>query len=112
MNYLNIPEKLKKLRKINKLKIEEVVFRLSKYNLIISPKTIYKWEQGNVLININSLNALCNVYNTSIQDFFDDNTSKFASINALEKNFINMLRSNENYKKALILIIKNQIGEV
>ena len=111
MNNFNISEKLKQLRKINKLKISDVVFKLSKYNLSISPKTIYKWEQGNVLININSLIALCNIYNTSIQNFFDDKSSKFISVNALEKNFLNMIRTNENYKKALLLIIKKDIGK-
>lgn len=109
MNILDISKKLKKLRKINNLKAKQVVNQMGKYNQPISEKTLYKWEQGSVLIDINSLRMLCHIYNVTIQEFFESDEQKLFSLNILEENFIEMIRENEYFRQALTFIIKTKL---
>ena len=110
-NMLEIGAKLKELRKINKLSANEACELMAKYNYPICIKTLYKWEQGIVTPDIISLKTLCHIYNTSIEELFVNNNSKFVTVGSFEHKFIQMIRANNNFKKALILIVKNEIGE-
>lgn len=105
----NIGEKLRKLRAINKLKAVEAIDLLAKYGRPISSKTLYKWEQNLITPDLDTLSTLCHIYNTSLQELFVSPDAKYISIGTYENRFLKMIRGNKNYKKALILILKNDM---
>ena len=106
-------ERLRRLRLSNKFKTSDVVALLENYGKEITIKTLYKWERGDISPDIDTLSILCHIYNTSIQEIFLHPNSKFVSVGSYEERFLEMIRANKNYKKALMLIIKqnNNIGE-
>ncbi len=107
----NIGEKIRKFREINKFKAEEVIELLSKYGKPITSKTLYKWERNLITPDLDTLSILCHIYNTSLQELFASPDAKYISIGTYEERFLNMIRGNKNYKKALTLIIKNDLAK-
>ena len=105
-------QKLKHFRKINHLTANEVCQIMTSYNYPISIKTIYKWECGIQMPDIIVLDMLCHIYNIQVSQLLDDNTTKQKNINLFESVFIEMIRTSEKYKKALLLIIKSELTEV
>ncbi len=64
MNHPHIGEVLRDYRKKNHLSVTQVVDILSrKYNMHISPKTLYSWENGKNQPSADSLITLCKLYN-------------------------------------------------
>lgn len=106
---LNIGEKLRKFREINRFKATEVIELLTNYGKPIIVKTLYKWERGEITPDVDTLKVLCHIYNTSIYELLSNEEAKYISIGTYEEKFLNMIRGNKNYKKALTLIIKNEI---
>ncbi len=63
MNKKYIGKVLRDYRKKNKLSVNDVALRLEEHDVIISPKSIYGWENGQTQPNAETLLLLCEIYN-------------------------------------------------
>ena len=84
---MNIGEKIKHLRLINKMTQEDVANQL-----FISRQVISKWELGNSLPNLTNLLALSKLFNVSIDSLLKE-----------DSNLQNQLIKQSNYKRYLMM---------
>lgn len=66
----DIADKLKQLRKDNKVSQDELAD-----GILVSRQTISKWENGVVLPSLDNLQALCAFFKVEINYFFDENAT-------------------------------------
>ncbi|WP_035433409.1 helix-turn-helix domain-containing protein [Bacillus sp. UNC322MFChir4.1] len=84
---MNIGEKIKHLRLINKMTQEDVANQL-----FISRQVISKWELGNSLPNLTNLLALSKLFNVSIDSLLKE-----------DSNLQNQIIKQSNYKRYLMM---------
>lgn len=70
MNSKEIGQVFKDIRKNNNLSVKEVIQKLSFYQINISDKTLYGWENGSRQPDADAFIALCCVYGISTLSLF------------------------------------------
>ena len=97
--------KLKNLRKENKYTIKNIISKLNEYNICVTEKSIYRWENNKVVPDIKTIHVLSNIFNVSLTSLYED--SKYCkALNKSESKFLNYLRTNSHFKKIVSLLIK------
>ena len=104
MNH-RIGERLKKLRKINKLTVKDIIKKMSKINYFYSPQSVYKWEEGEVLPNIATLSVLCSIYKVSINYFLSDEELSKINLTNSEIFLLDKIRTDSDFKKIALAMI-------
>ena len=106
MSTSNLGEILRYYRKSKKYSVKEVIEILDKdYNITISPKTLYSWENNQNQPSADSLLILCKIYEiTNILDSFGytapgANTPFYLSRD--EKDVIQKYRTHKYFKAAV-----------
>ena len=99
-------KKIKQLRKLNKLKIIDVVIILKKYHLDYSIQSVYKWEEGEVLPNIFVISALANIYGCQISYLLSDETEDVKKLNSTELVLLKAFRIDTNFRNISMLLIE------
>ena len=106
MNIKIVGKKLKVLRIKNELEVEQVKNILQKRNIKYSISTIYKWEEGNVLPNIEIIDILCNIYGCSVSYLLEDDIVESKNLTACEIFLLEQFRYNSDFRKIADLIYK------
>lgn len=65
-----LSEKLREKRRASGLKVQEVLDKLKEYEVFISDKTLYNWENGIRNPNADEFFALCEIYQVESLDEF------------------------------------------
>ena len=66
----NLSDKLREKRRASGLKVQDVLDRLKEYDIYISDKTLYHWENGKRNPNADEFFALCEIYEVeSLNEF-------------------------------------------
>lgn len=107
----SLGDKLKILRKQNGYSVKDVSKMLHDVNLPTNEKTIYKWEKNISTPDIKTFNALAMLYNVTVSTFFEENSS-LHSLNIAEYEFISSLRTNDDFKKIIYILTKNEKEEM
>lgn len=77
---------LKQLRKTSGLSVDEVIEGLQKYDIVISTKTLYGYENGTSMLNADVFVALCRIYKCdNPMDLFGNTSIKPPEIGMIEK---------------------------
>lgn len=77
---------LKQLRKTSGLSVDEVIEGLQKYDIVISTKTLYGYENGTSMLNADVFVALCRIYKCdNPMDLFGNTSIKPPEIGMMEK---------------------------
>jgi transcriptional regulator with XRE-family HTH domain len=66
-----IAERLKKCREDKNLSLEDLTFELDKINFRITRQTLYNWETGETVPNVDALVALATYFKKPLKYFFD-----------------------------------------
>lgn len=72
MKHTNLGQTLRNYRKANRYTVQQIVDIMQKeYNIVISPKTLYGWENGQNQPSADNLLILCRIYKiTNILEAF------------------------------------------
>lgn len=86
MSKTTIANFLKQLRKTSGLSVDEVIKRLQKYDIAISAKTLYGYENGISMLNADVFVALCRIYKCdNPMDLFGNTSIKPKEVYMIEK---------------------------
>ena len=102
---LKIGHKLKEIRLKNKFSIPTVIKKLEEVNIYITKKTIYRWENDNIIPNLETIKVLSFIYNTNLNEIYEDKRY-LKVLSEGEFIFINILRENNNFKKIVKTLVK------
>lgn len=103
--------KIKKLRRKNFTTVNELSEMFKSINHPVSAKTIYKWESGKLMPDINTLIKISYFFNVSMS-YFVDNYRKCQALTDSELEFLTKLRTDKTFKKLITLLVKeNKEGE-
>ena len=106
-----IHSKLRALRIENGLSVKKLCAILTEFNYPISYQTIYKWESGAITPDLKSLNILADLYNVSINSFFDDD-SHIQALDDSELKLISYLRTFKLFNKTVLMLVKFNQEEI
>ena len=109
-NKTQMADTLKKIRKLNKLSVNDVCYLSTQYGYPLYFKSLYKWETGKSMPDLKALEILCHIYNIHIYDLLKTKACKKYSLSLRESNFINALRFNKKYKKILLMLVDYKEG--
>lgn len=105
MHIQKIGKKIKNLRHYNNLTINNTLKKLKELNINVSKKTFYKWENDEIIPDLETIKVLSYIYNANISELYED-TKYYKSLTENEFKFISMLRENNDFRKLTKLLTK------
>ena len=110
MNNPNLGRMLRYYRKSRQLSVQQVIDKLNReYNITISPKTLYGWENSQNQPSADMLLVLCKIYNVSniLESLGYDGPPEQAPLilSPIEREIISRYRSNKEYNKAILKLL-------
>ena len=106
MTFELIGKKLKKLRIYKNYDIVDIQKQLEKYNVSYSISAIYKWEEGEILPNIETLDILCNIYDCPISYLLEEDYVESKNLTPCEIFLLEQFRYDNTFRKIAELIYK------
>lgn len=106
-HFVDLGKKLKSLRKRNAYSVEDLKNKMLEFDFPIGEKTIYKWENNEVIPELSALKILACIYNISVGSIFEENYS-CQPLTSSELSFIDFLRKNESFRKIIYIITKHE----
>ena len=111
MNVDVIGKKLKALRIKNNYEIEEIRKILQKKHIQYSISTIYKWEEGDVLPNVEVIDMLCEIYGCNLTYLLENDIIENKNLTACEIFLLDQFRYNHSFRKIADMIYKLYLKE-
>ena len=102
----NFGKKLRKLRIKNSLTVSSLCDLLHAHNFQVKERTIYRWEQGTVTPDLNTLKILSIIYNINLSSFFENQNSKRKTLTQDETKFIKLFREDKKFFTIVLLLTK------
>lgn len=110
MQYKNfIGNKLRELRIQKKYTVDDIKNFLATYEYPVSRKTIYRWENNEVIPDLRAVTILCDLYKITASNLMDIKQEGHAqTISKYETQFIFAFRTNKAYRKIINNILKKE----
>ncbi len=97
--------RLKTLRKQLSLSAKQVITLLSKANHNYSLQTLYKWEEGSVIPNLNALKELSKIYGCNISYLMDGENFEYKRLSPSENHLLNIYRTDFLFRSLVVQVI-------
>ena len=97
--------RLKTLRKQLSLSAKQVITLLSKANHNYSLQTLYKWEEGSVIPNLNALKELSKIYGCNISYLMDGENFEYKRLSPSENYLLNIYRTDFLFRSLVVQVI-------
>lgn len=100
--------KLKSLRKENNFRIEKVLSKLKAENFSYSKQSVYKWEDGSSVPDIDVLQALAKIYHVNTGYLLDDNDTTLKNLTPSEIFILRLYRNDFLFRSIAVQIIRRR----
>lgn len=97
--------RLKTLRKQSSLSAKQVICMLSKSNRKYSLQSLYKWEEGMVTPNLNTIKELSRIYHCPMSYLVDGKIFEYKKLTATEIFLLNIYRTDFLFRSISVQII-------